>query len=40
MAADNTTILAAAYLEATTDFQQRVPDPTQHSVAEVSKFLF
>lgn len=40
MAADNTTILAAAYLEATTDFQQRVPDPTQHSVAQVSKFLF
>lgn len=37
---DNTTILAAAYLEGTTDFQQRVPDPSQHSVAQVSKFLF
>lgn len=37
---DNTTVLAAAYLEGTTDFQQRVPDPSQHSVAQVSKFLF
>ena len=37
---DNTTVLANAYLEASTDFQQRVPDPSQHSVAQVSKFLF
>lgn len=37
---DNSTVLANAYLEATTDFQQRVPDPSQHSVAQVSKFLF
>lgn len=40
MPSNNTTVLAAAYLEASTDFQQRVPDPTQHSVAQVSKFLF
>lgn len=37
---DNTTVLANAYLEASTDFQQRVPDPSQHSVAQVSRFLF
>ena len=37
---NNTTVLANAYLEASTDFQQRVPDPSQHSVAQVSKFLF
>ena len=37
---DNTTVLANAYLEASTDFQQRVPDPSQHSVAQVSQFLF
>lgn len=37
---DNTTILANAFLEASTDFQQRVPDPTQHSIAQVSEFLF
>lgn len=37
---DNTTVLANAYLEASTDFQQRVPDPSQHSVAQVSEFLF
>lgn len=37
---DNSTVLANAYLEASTDFQQRVPDPSQHSVAQVSKFLF
>lgn len=37
---NNSTILANAYLEASTDFQQRVPDPSQHSVAQVSQFLF
>lgn len=37
---NNTTVLANAYLEASTDFQQRVPDPSQHSVAQVSEFLF
>ena len=37
---NNSTVLANAYLEASTDFQQRVPDPSQHSVAQVSKFLF
>ena len=37
---DNTTVLANAFLEASTDFQQRVPDPSQHSVAQVSQFLF
>lgn len=37
---NNSTILANAYLEASADFQQRVPDPSQHSVAQVSQFLF
>ena len=37
---NNTTVLANAYLEASTDFQQRVPDPSQHSVAQVAQFLF
>lgn len=37
---NNTTVLANVYLEASTDFQQRVPDPSQHSVAQVSQFLF
>lgn len=36
----NTTVLANAFLEASTDFQQRVPDPSQASVAQVSEFLF
>ena len=36
----NTTILANAFLEATSDYQQRVPDVTQHGVAAVSEFLF
>lgn len=36
----NTTVLANAFLEASTDFQQRVPDPSQSSVAQVSEFLF
>lgn len=37
---DNSTVLSSVYLAATTDFQQRVPDPSQHSVSQVSKFLF
>jgi len=37
---DNTTILANAFLEASTDYQQRVPDVTQHGIAQVSEFLF
>lgn len=37
---NNSTVLANAFLEASTDFQQRVPDPSQHSVAQVSEFLF
>lgn len=37
---NNTTVMANAYLEASTDFQQRVPDPSQHSVAQVAEFLF
>lgn len=37
---NNTTVLANAFLEASTDFQQRVPDPSQHSVAQVAEFLF
>lgn len=37
---NNTTVMANAFLEASTDFQQRVPDPSQHSVAQVAEFLF
>lgn len=37
---DNTTVLANAFLEMSTDFQQRVPDPSQQGVAQVQKFLF
>ena len=37
---NNATVLANAYLDASTDFQQRVPDPSQHSVAQVAQFLF
>lgn len=37
---DNTTIMANAFLEASTDYQQRVPDVTQHGIAQVSEFLF
>jgi hypothetical protein len=37
---DNTTILANAMIEASNDYQQRVPDVTQHSIDKVSKFLF
>lgn len=37
---DNTTVLANAMLSMSTDFQQRVPDPSQQGVARVSEFLF
>lgn len=37
---DNTTVLANAFLQMSTDFQQRVPDPSQQGVAQVQKFLF
>ena len=37
---DNTTVLANAFLNMSTDFQQRVPDPSQQGVAQVAKFLF
>ena len=37
---NNTTVLANAFLEASTDFQQRVPNPSQHGVAQVAEFLF
>lgn len=40
MAANNQTILEAVYLEGTNDYQQRVPDPTQSSIAETMEFLF
>ena len=32
MAVDNSTILAHAWLQGTNDYQQRIPDPTQHGV--------
>ena len=32
MAVDNATILAHAWLQGTNDFQQRIPDPTQHGI--------
>lgn len=32
MAVDNSTILAHAWLSGTNDFQQRIPDPTQHGI--------
>jgi len=37
---NNTTVLANAMLSMSTDFQQRVPDPSQQGVARVSEFLF
>ena len=40
MATKNSTILKAAWLEATNDFQQRIPDPTVSQMAEVSAALF
>lgn len=37
---NNTTVLANAMINMSTDFQQRVPDPSQAGVARVSEFLF
>lgn len=40
MAAKNSTILGKIWLAGTNDYQQRVPDPTQASVASTMKCLF
>lgn len=40
MAEKNSTILGRFYLSGTNDMQQRVPNPTQNSVAKVCKHLF
>lgn len=40
MAVDNQTIIEKVYLSATNDYQQRVPDPTQSSIAKTVKCLF
>lgn len=40
MATDNATIAGRVWLNATNDFQQRVPNPTQAGMAATSKFLF
>lgn len=40
MAVNNQTILEKVFLSGTNDYQQRVPDPTQHSISESVKFLF
>ncbi len=40
MPTNNQTILEKVYLSGTNDFQQRVPNPSQNSIAAVSKFLF
>lgn len=40
MPTNNQTIMEKVYLAGTNDFQQRVPNPTQNSIASVSKFLF
>lgn len=37
---DNSTILGSVFLAGTSDYQQRVPDPTQASVSETMEFLF
>lgn len=34
MAVDNSTIITHAWLNGTNDFQQRIPDPTQHGIAQ------
>lgn len=39
-AVKNNTIMKASWLEATNDFQQRIPDPTISQMAEVSAALF
>lgn len=40
MPTNNQTILEKVYLAGTNDFQQRVPNPSQNTIAAVSKFLF
>lgn len=40
MAENNSTIMAAAYLAGTNDFQQRIPDPTQSKLASTVDALF
>lgn len=40
MATDNNTIISNVYLAATNDYQQRIPDPTQASIAQTMKALF
>lgn len=40
MATDNNTIISSVYLAATNDYQQRIPDPTQASIAQTMKALF
>lgn len=40
MATKNSTIIEKLWLEGTNDFQQRIPDPTQTSMDQVSKNLF
>lgn len=40
MAENNQTILASVYLNATNDYQQRIPDPTQTSIAATMDALF
>lgn len=37
MAANNSTIMAKAWLAGTNDFQQRIPDPTISGVAQTSR---
>ena len=37
---NNTTILGSVYLAGTSDYQLRVPDPTQSAVSETMEFLF
>lgn len=40
MAADNSSIMQAVWLSGTNDFQQRIPEPSIHSLADTEKALF
>lgn len=40
MAVNNQTILEKVYLSGTNDYQQRIPDPTQHDISKTVKALF
>ena len=40
MAADNSSIMQAVWLSGTNDFQQRIPEPTVHTLAETERALF